>query len=130
MRVDRQIGCPSFPCRDVRHDCYLVPSIDINPDGISVVLISEAAPVDPDDYYYAPGEPLFAQTTIQAFNQAGLDVASVEDILSLGVYLTTAVKCGKTGYGIKAATVKECSFVLERELALFSRVKAFLLRAL
>ena len=127
MRVDQRIGCQMFPCSDVRHDCYLVPSIEVDPVDISVVLISEAAPVDPDDYYYAPGEPLFAQTTTQAFNQAGLDVISVEDILSLGVYLTTAVKCGKTGYGIRAATIKECSFILEKELALFPKVKAFLL---
>jgi uracil-DNA glycosylase len=43
------------------------------------------------------------------------------------VYLTTAVKCGKTGYGIQAGTVKACSFILERELALFPDVQAFLL---
>ena len=127
MKVDQQIGCQRFPCNDVRHDCYLVPSIAVDPDDISVVLISEAAPIDPDDYYYARGEPLFAQNTIEAFNQAGLDVTSIEDILGLGVYLTTAVKCGKTGYGIRAATIKECSFILEKELALFPKVKAFLL---
>jgi uracil-DNA glycosylase len=46
---------------------------------------------------------------------------------NLGVYLTTAVKCGKTGYGIKANTIKECSFILEREIALFPDVKVFML---
>lgn len=127
MRPDQQIGCQGFPCDDVRHECYLVPAVDVEPDQISIVLISEAAPPDPDDYYYAPGDPLFARTTVQAFNEAGLDVSSVEDILNLGVYLTTAVKCGKTGYGIRAATVKECSRILERELDLFPKVKAFLL---
>lgn len=127
MRPDQQIGCQGFPCDDVRHECYLVPAVDVEPDQISIVLISEAAPPDPDDYYYAPGDPLFARTTVQAFNEAGLDVSSVEDILNLGVYLTTAVKCGKTGYGIRAATVKECSRILERELDLFPKAKAFLL---
>ncbi len=72
------------------------------------MLISEAAPADPEDYYYAAGEPLFQQTTVQAFKDAGTAVESVQDILDLGVYLTTAVKCGKTGYGIQAGTV-ECS---------------------
>ena len=43
------------------------------------------------------------------------------------MYLTTAVKCGKTGYGVKAGTVKECSYILEKELALFPNVKVFLL---
>jgi uracil-DNA glycosylase len=127
MRVEEQIGCKTFPCVDVRHDCYVVPGVDLNPSDISLVLISEAAPPDPGDYYYAFGDPLFQQTTVQAFNDAGVDVATVQDILDLGIYLTTAVKCGKTGYGIKAGTVKECSLVLERELALFPDVKAFLL---
>jgi uracil-DNA glycosylase len=43
------------------------------------------------------------------------------------VYLTTAVKCGKTGYGIKATTIKRCSRILQQELALFPNVKALLL---
>jgi uracil-DNA glycosylase len=51
----------------------------------------------------------------------------MRDILDLGVYLTTAVKCGKTGYGIKAATIKECSLILEQELALFPNVRAYML---
>ncbi len=127
MRIDEQIGCKDFPCADVRHECYIVPGVDLNPDDISIVLISEAAPPDASDYYYAPGDPLFQQTTVQAFIDAGVDVSSIDEILKLGVYLTTAVKCGKTGYGIKAATIKECSQILERELALFPNVKAFLL---
>jgi uracil-DNA glycosylase len=90
-------------------------------------MVSEAAPADPDDYYYAEGNPLFQQTTVQAFNDAGVNVSSVQDILKLGVYLTTAVKCAKTGYGLKAGTVKECSLILEHELALFPKVKVYLL---
>jgi uracil-DNA glycosylase len=127
MRVQEHIGCKTFPCADVRHECYLLPDPELNPRDISIVLISETAPADAGDYYYAPGDPLFQQTTVQAFNDAGVDVASVQDIVDLGVYLTTAVKCGKTGYGIKAGTIKECSLILERELDLFPEVKAFLL---
>ena len=127
MRPDQQVACKGFPCADVRHECHIVPDVDLNPRDVSMVLISEAAPADPGDYYYASGDPLFQQTTVLAFNDAGVDVSSVKDIQSLGVYLTTAVKCGKTGYGIKAATIRECSLVLERELALFPDVQAFLL---
>jgi uracil-DNA glycosylase len=127
MRVNEHVGCRTFPCTDVRHECYLLPDLDLKPSDICLVLISEAAPADAKDYYYASGDPLFQQTTVQAFNDAGADVASVQDILDMGVYLTTAVKCGKTGYGIKAATIKECSLILERELDLFPEVKAFLL---
>ena len=54
-------------------------------------------------------------------------VASIEDILDLGVYLTTAIKCGKTGYGIATQTIENCSHLLEKELALFPNVKVYLL---
>ncbi len=127
MRVNRCVGCRDFPCTDVRHDCYILPDVEIQPDRIKIVLISEAAPADPADYYYAAGNPLFQQTTVQAFQDAGAAVESVQDILDLGAYLTTAVKCGKTGYGIQAATIVECSHILEQELALFPNVQAYLL---
>jgi hypothetical protein len=127
MRVGKVIYCKDFPCPDVRPECCQVPNIEIRPEDVSAVLISEVAPTDPTDYYYAPGDPLFAQTTIQAFRDAGADVSSVHDILELGFYLTTAVKCGKTTYAIKTSTVKQCVLLLEKELDLFPRVKAFLL---
>ncbi|MCK4515894.1 MAG: uracil-DNA glycosylase [Spirochaetaceae bacterium] len=127
MKVDECAGCAEFPCSDVRHECYRVPNIDVNPEKISIVLISEAAPADPDDYYYAEGDPLFQQTTVQAFRDAGAEVESIQDILGIGVYLTTAVKCGKTGYNITAATIKECSLILEKELGLFPAVQVYLL---
>jgi uracil-DNA glycosylase len=119
--------CRDFPCDDVNRDCYIVPSLDVYPDAISIIMISEAAPADPDDYYYSGGNPLFQHTTVRAFNDAGEDVTSIQDILEMGVYLTTAVKCGKTGYGIKAKTIKECSRMLEKEIALFPNVKVFML---
>jgi uracil-DNA glycosylase len=127
MQVSEYVGCAEFPCPDVKHECYVIPDLDVKPDAISIVMISEAAPANPDDYYYAKGDSLFQQTTVQAFNDAGASVSSIQDILDLGVYLTTAVKCGKTGYGIKAAPIKECSLILERELALFPDVKVFML---
>ncbi len=127
MQANKCVGCKEFPCVGVKHECYVVPGIDIQPDDISIVMISEAAPADPADYYYASGEPLFQQTTVQAFNDAGADVSSIQDIVDLGVYLTTAVKCGKIGYDIKAGPIKECSLILEKELALFPNVQVFML---
>jgi len=125
--VSKCVGCKTLPCADVRRECYIIPNIDVKPDEISIVLISEASPANLDDYYYASGDSLFQQTTVQAFNDAGVTVSSIQDILNLGVYLTTAVKCGKTGYGIKTSTIKECSLILERELALFPDIKVFML---
>jgi uracil-DNA glycosylase len=127
MQPSDHICCADFPCTDVRHEGYLVPGIDLDPEKVSIVLVSEAAPPEAADYYYAPGNPLFVQTTVQAFRDAGAAVSSIDEILGMGVYLTTAVKCGKTGYGVKAATIKACSLLLERELALFPNVEAYLL---
>jgi uracil-DNA glycosylase len=127
MHIDKRIACTDFPCTDVKHECYVVPGIDVKTDLVTIFVISEAAPPVPGDYYYAGKNALFAQTTVQAFQDAGTQVNSIRDIARLGVYLTTAVKCGKTGYGIRTDTIKQCSLLLEQELRLFPNVKVLLL---
>jgi len=124
---ERMCRLSGFSLRGLLHKNYSVPGVEINPQYISIMLISEAAPADLKDGYYAPGETLFAQTTLQAFNDAGMQVGSVQDILNLGVYLTSAVKCAKTAYGIQTDTVRQCARLLEQELALFPNVRAYLL---
>ena len=127
MRPSGRVRCEGFLCRDVDHATYVVPGIEVDPARVSVVLISESAPADLADYYYARGDPLFQQTTVQAFRDAGVGVDSIADVLARGVYLTTAVKCGKKAYGIAPATVAACSDLLEKELGLFRNVRALLL---
>jgi len=127
MKVNERVKCAGFLCSDVKHGCYVVPDIEVTPENVSIVMVSEAAPGSPSDYYYEGGDSLFEKTTVQAFNDAGASVSSIQDILNLGVYLTTAVKCGKTGYGVETSTIKECSLILEKELALFPNVKVFML---
>jgi uracil-DNA glycosylase len=127
MRVSDCVGCVDLPCADVRHECYVVPGVEVRPERVSIVMISEAAPAELADYYYAGGESLFEQTTVQAFNDAGVAVSAIQDLLDMGVYLTTAVKCGKTGYGIQTATVKTCARILAEELALFPNVQVYML---
>jgi uracil-DNA glycosylase len=127
MQPSDCVGCKSFPCSDVNHQSYVIPNVELTPEAVRIVLISEAAPADLANYYYAQGSPLFAQTTVQVFRVAGAEVSVIQDILDLGIYLTTAVKCGKTGYGIETSTVKECSHILEQELALFPNATVWLL---
>lgn len=127
MRVNQCIGCTDFPCLDVRHENYYIPPVAVEPEKVHMVLISEASPEDLNEHYYASGYPLFQQTTLQAFQFAGVEVDSFADLLQMGIYFTTAVKCGKTGYGIKAATINHCSVILANELAFFTKIKAFLL---
>jgi len=125
MYVYETIQCVNFPCLDVKHGNFSVAQIQIDPQKITAFLISEAAPADITDAYYNGKDALFAKTTIQAFQDAGANVNSMQDILNLGVYCTTAVKCGKTGYGIQSDTIKTCSFLLEKEISLFPNVKVF-----
>lgn len=127
MRVCDFVYCGAFPCQDVRNECHQIPDPEIEPERVSIVLISEAAPPDPADGYYAAGEPLFAATTLTAFRDAGLDVTSIQELVDRGIYLTTAVKCGKTGYGLQAATIRECSLLLQEELGLFPNIRGYLL---
>ena len=127
MKVSDYVNCELFPCGDVQHSGYAVPGLELDPGRVRVVLVSEAAPPNPKDNYYAGGSALYERTTVQAFQEAGAPVASFEDILELGVYLTNAVKCTKTGYGIQTATIHECSRLLEQELDLFPDVRAYLL---
>ena len=127
MRISDYIQCIDFPCTEARQERYLVPEIDLDPTSIKIMLISETAPTEAKDYYYGSCEALFARTTVQAFQEAGAGVTSVQDLLHLGIYLTTAVKCGKYEYAVASSTIAHCSSILEREIELFPDVRAYLL---
>ena len=127
MKVNECVGCKDFPCKDVKHDGYQIPVIDLDPERVKIVMISEATPEILNDYYYAQGDPLFQRTTLLAFQDAGAETATFQEILDLGVYLTSALKCSKTGYSIKSDTIKTCSFLLEQELNLFPNVEVYML---
>jgi len=121
------VKCKEFPCEDVNHEAFIVPNIEVDPRKVSLLVISEAAPPSAADYYYAGPDASFEQTTLQAFKAAMPKIESFQGLLDLGVYCTTAVKCGKTSYGIKTGTVNECSILLQKEVDLFPNVKVFLL---
>ncbi len=127
MKISDFVSCVDFPCVDARQESYLVPELEVNPESIQIMLISETAATSLKDNYYFTCDGLFARTTVQAFQEAGAKVSSVQDLLRMGIYLTTAVKCGKTGYAVSTSTITHCSFLLEREIELFPNVKAYLL---
>ena len=127
MKICDHIKCNDFPCTDIDAAGYLVPYEEINPQNIQIIMITEAPPPDKKDYFYAEGNPFYLQTTIQAFNDAGANISTMQEILDLGVYITTAIKCGKTQYAISINTVKNCSKILEKEVNLFPDIKVFLL---
>ncbi|MFO7698267.1 MAG: uracil-DNA glycosylase family protein [Anaerolineae bacterium] len=127
MKASDAVFCVDWPCAEMDHAAFAVPGIDVDPQGVRLVLIAEVPPPDPADGLYAGPESLHAQTTLLAFRDGGLPVDSIEELLRKGVYLTTAVKCGKPEYNLKSETVARCSRHLEQELDLFPGVRAYLL---
>jgi len=127
MKIIEHINCVDFPCTDTDKNSYILPSGDIDTENVRILMITEAPPNDKADYYYADGNPFYLQTTLQAFKDAGANVASMQDILDLGVYITTAIKCGKTQYVVSPDTMKNCMKILGQEMSLFPDVRVFML---
>lgn len=119
--------CIDFPCPDVCHTGNIRPTLPARRDNIRVIMISAAPSADPAEAIADYDDPLVREETIDAFRAAGFDVASVADIRSLGVYVTTAVKCPKIGFGLKPDTIANCSRLLEVELEMFPNLKSILL---
>lgn len=117
MKVADIVRCETLSCSDVAHDRYAVPAGPPDPDAVTVVMVAEAPPPDPADWL----------TTVDAFRDAGEDVETLDDVQALGVYLTTAVKCGKTGYAVSRETIEGCSLLLEEELGLFPLAQVLML---
>jgi uracil-DNA glycosylase len=128
VRPNKFVKCADFPCSDTNKNHYLVPDIEIEPEKTRVIMVSEAPPENLSDYFYAEGNPFYMQTTVQAFNDAGCNVTSLKDVLNLGVYVTTAIKCAKKAYAVSPETIENCcSRILEREITLFPKTKTLLL---
>jgi hypothetical protein len=127
MKITDDVSCVDFPCVEARQESYLVPDLELDPTTIKIMLISETAATSLMDNYYLTCEALYARTTLLAFKEAGVAVSSVQELLRMGVYLTTAVKCGKNDYAVANSTIGHCSSLLEREIGLFPNLKAFLL---
>lgn len=101
--------------------------VELDPAGIRAILINEVVPADPAQDFYGSSGELYLSTAIPLFQQAGLPVESIRDILHMGVYLTNAVKTPKTAYAIEKSSMEESLPWLEQELALFPNVQVILL---
>jgi uracil-DNA glycosylase len=127
MRVAELVACSDFPCGRVDHARYEVPGEPVDPDRVRLILVAEAPSAEAADGLYAPGLPFHLETTLDAFRAAGVTAASRRDLAALGVYLTTAIKCAKVGYGVERPTVEACSLLLEVEIGLFPGARVVML---
>ena len=62
---------------------------------------------------------------MQVFNQGGMKIDSIQELVDQGILFTTTLKYGITGYALWAATVKECAQLLKQEVALFTQRTGF-----
>jgi hypothetical protein len=81
-------------------------------------MISEAAPGISEDYYYTGGDPFFHKTTVQAFNDAGVKVASIRELVKHGIYFTQQLNVEKRALPSRQtksipAQVSPCKQLLE-----------------
>jgi len=128
MHPDQTLRCKDYPCKDINKKNYTIPNIEIDTNKITTIMVAEAPPEDSNDNLYAPNNPSHLQTTLQALHDAGINATSMSDILNLGIYLTTAIKCPKTTYTISPETINNCTTrILEHELNLFPNLKRILL---
>jgi uracil-DNA glycosylase len=96
-------------------------------ENVRIMMISEAVPENPEDYFYTSCDSLYVTNTLAAFNAAGISVTSINDVIQRGVYLTVAVKTPRKGLVVPSDVIREHSYALEAELKMFPDLKVILL---
>ena len=94
-------------------------NIDIDPLMIKAIMINEVVPSDPSQDFYGTSDADYLKTTIPLLQGAGTEVASIQDILQIGIYITNAVKTPKTEYSIDKSSIENSLPYLEAEISLF-----------
>ncbi len=106
---------------------FYLTDLNLNADSIHAVMINEVVPSNPKQDFYGGDSEGYLKTVLPLFQKAGAQVTSIHDILSMGIYLTNAVKTPKTEYTIETDTIKAHMSVLEEEISLFPNVKVIML---
>lgn len=122
--LNKMMSC-DYPCGDIQQQ-MIFPRAEVDRNRIRMVMISEAPPVDPANYFYTNCNASFFRTTQTAFKDGGVEINDYDDLFKMGIYLTTAIKCSKKDYLVSAQTIKRCSNILEEELAQFPNVKVIM----
>jgi uracil-DNA glycosylase len=105
-----------------------LPDIETDTEKIKVIMINEVPPENPDDYFYSKGaSPDFMKTTLGLFHNANVSVDNINDIVDMGIYITTAVKSQKTGYTVDTEKIIEHLPILEEEIRMFPNLAVVML---
>ena len=101
--------------------------IEVDPLTITAIMINEVVPADPAQDFYGSADADYLKTTIPLLQGAGAAVASIQDVLQMGIYITNAVKTPKTEYTIDKSSIEKSLPYLEAEISLFPNVKVIML---
>jgi hypothetical protein len=105
-----------------------LPDAAIDTVNIQVMMINEAPPINPDDFFYSKARnPGDMKTALPLFRNAGVEVYDIDDILRKGIYITTAVKSPKQSYTVEKEKIIEYLPVLEHEIEMFPNLKVIML---
>ena len=110
----------------IANDVYL-NNIEIDPLTVKAIMINEVVPADPAQDFYGIADADYLKTTIPLLQGAGAAVASIQDVLQMGIYITNAVKTPKTEYTIDKSSIEKSLPYLEAEISLFPNVKVIML---
>jgi uracil-DNA glycosylase len=102
-------------------------NIEIAPLAIKAVMINEVVPADPSQDFYGMPDADYLKTTIPLMQKAGAEVASIQDILQMGIYITNAVKTPKKESAVDKSSIENSLPYLEAELSLFPNIKVIML---
>jgi len=105
------------------------PGCALDPKKIKAIMIDEAPPKKPNDGFFSQSpKSSYVRTTLGLFRLADIDVTSVQDILDMGIYITTTLKAPRDkAKPLKADEIKAHIPLLEEELALFPNLKMIML---
>lgn len=108
-------------------DNIYLNNIEVDPFRIKAIMINEVVPADPLQDFYGASNADYLKTTLPLLRGAGAEIASIQDILKMGIYITNAVKTPKTGYTIDKSNIENSLPYLEAELSLFTNIKVIML---
>ena len=102
-------------------------NIEVNAESVFAIMINEVVPEDEDQDFYGKSGDAYLSTAIPLFQRAGLPVNGIQDVLSMGIYITNAVKTPKSAYHVEKSSMEESLPWLEKEIDLFPNVKVIML---
>ena len=105
-----------------------LPDAVLDNESIKVMMINEVPPGDPDDFFYSRVIGAnYMKTTLSLFKNAGIEVNSIDEILQMGIYITTAVKVPKKEYTVDSDIIAAHLPFLEKEIGMFPNLKVIML---